>query len=754
MLKLFKIEKSHLTLIVAILLIFFIGFAFRLESAYVTGTPVDEKSFVLDENNLPYMYELDSYYNYRLTNNYLDHGYLGDVIIDGREWDMHSYAPSGVPLDYPPLLIYLTAFIYKLINLFASIPLLVVCFWLSAFIAPLAGVVAYLLTRRLTNEKGAVVAGILTTLAPFYFIRTVPGWFDTDIFIILFPILVVWILWEASINKNPKKSLLLSATAGLGMFLFSLAWNGWQYYFYLMLSFGILWILGCYIRGKPVKKSLKIFLTFVGITLILLTVTTGVLNLMKLLYGPLEFVKLTGSQNPWTPWPDIYLSVNELSKPTVEGIISGIGFALFGGIIGLIWTLRVMLNEKLKKRYLKSMNWSIYIFLVIWTLTGFLALFKGSRFIMIMIPPLTISTGIMVGLCVDFLDSLKNNKSPNKFRSLFKNEYLTNIMALVIILIVIVPAVANVLQTLNMPPGADDDMWNSLEWINYNTPNNTVVFSNWPAGHIITSIANRPVSLDGRMAYIETVQSRELDDVYTYGVKSPTTAREYWIDRAFYTSDENLSTSIFRMLATSGDMGVLTVDEYTKNTTRTVEILNNILGVDKSVAMDLMVHHYNLTQIQAEKIIVYTHPDNPTPYVIWTYTQMVNKGYWIFHFGDWDFDTNSGRNFTYNFAGIQQEGNMIKSTTGLSLNLENGYSTYKGQVPFCVIRSDGVSENKTYLNESSNFCVVILFDESQMVVIDRRFENSLYTKLALEGINTNKFKSIYRNNSTAVWQSV
>jgi dolichyl-diphosphooligosaccharide--protein glycosyltransferase len=151
------------------------------------------------------MYELDSYYNYRLTNNYLDHGYLGDVIIDGREWDMHSYAPSGVPLDYPPLLIYLTAFIYKLINLFASIPLLVVCFWLSAFIAPLAGVVAYLLTRRLTNEKGAVVAGILTTLAPFYFIRTVPGWFDTDIFIILFPILVVWILWEASINKNPKK---------------------------------------------------------------------------------------------------------------------------------------------------------------------------------------------------------------------------------------------------------------------------------------------------------------------------------------------------------------------------------------------------------------------------------------------------------------------------------------------------------------------------------------------------------------------
>ena len=122
----FKMKKSHLTLIAAVILIFAIGAFLRLGSAYVTGTPVEEKSFVLDENNLPYMYELDSYYNYRLTNNYLKHGYLGDVIIDGREWDMHSYAPSGVPLDYPPLIVYLTTFIYKFINLFTGVPLLVV----------------------------------------------------------------------------------------------------------------------------------------------------------------------------------------------------------------------------------------------------------------------------------------------------------------------------------------------------------------------------------------------------------------------------------------------------------------------------------------------------------------------------------------------------------------------------------------------------------------------------------------------------
>ena len=748
-------KKHHLNIIAAILLIFAVGFFLRLGSAYVTGTPVEEKSFVLDENNLPYMYELDSYYNYRLTSNYLEHGYLGDVIIDGREWDMHSYYPPGVPLDYPPLIVYLTAFVYKFINIFTNIPLLVVCFWLSAFVAPLAGVVAYLFTRRLTNEYGAVVAGILTVLAPFYFIRTVPGWFDTDIFIILFPLLVVWLFWEATTNKNPRNSLIISALAGFFMFLFSIAWNGWQYYFYLMAFFGILWIMGCYIRGKPLKQFVTVFLTFMGVTLLLVTVLTGVLSLLKLVYGPLEFIKLSGSQNPWSPWPDVYLSVNELSKPTINGVISGVGFALFGGIFGLIWTLRVLLNDKLKKTYLKSMNSFIYVFLVLWTLTGFLALFKGSRFIMIIIPPLAISTGIMVGLCVYYLDSLKNNTSSHKFLSIFRNKkYLTHILTIVVILIVIVPSVANVLKTLEMPPGADDNLWDALEWINYNTPNDTVVFSNWPAGHLITAVANRSVSLDGRMAYIETVQYRGLDGAYSYGVKSPSTAREYWIDRAFYTSDENLSEGIFRMLATSGDMAYLTLDEYTGNTTRTVEILNNILGVNKTLAMDIMVNQYNLSQTQSEKVVSYTHPDNPTPYVIWTYTQMVDKGFWIFHFGNWDFEKNTGENFTYTFNGIKNEVGLITSTTGLTLDLNTGNATYKGQVPYCIIRSDGVTENKTYLNESSNFCVVILFDESQMIVIDKRFENSLYTKLALEGVNTTNFKSIYRNNSTIVWQSV
>ena len=158
----------QLTIVLAILML---GFILRAETINLHGISIDEKSFYQDDHGLPYFYELDSYYNYRLTHNFLDHGYLGDEIIDGREWDLHSYYPPGVPLDYPPLIVYLTAFLYRVVNFFSNVPLHMISFWLPSFIAPLAGVIAYFFTRRFTNELGALAAGILTVMAPFYLLE-------------------------------------------------------------------------------------------------------------------------------------------------------------------------------------------------------------------------------------------------------------------------------------------------------------------------------------------------------------------------------------------------------------------------------------------------------------------------------------------------------------------------------------------------------------------------------------------------------
>ena len=117
------VKKRIIINLILIILIFLIGFLIRIDSVNLHGIPDSEKSFFQEENGFPYMYDMDSYYNYRLTQNYLDHGYLGDLKINGTNWDSYSYFPTGRSAEYPPLIVYLTAFFYKLVNLFATIPL-------------------------------------------------------------------------------------------------------------------------------------------------------------------------------------------------------------------------------------------------------------------------------------------------------------------------------------------------------------------------------------------------------------------------------------------------------------------------------------------------------------------------------------------------------------------------------------------------------------------------------------------------------
>ncbi|MGZ7161000.1 MAG: STT3 domain-containing protein, partial [Methanobacterium sp.] len=158
--------------IIIIILLFSIAFLLRADAVYLSNIPTDLKSFYQDQNGQPYYSEMDSYYNFRLTQDYLDHGYLGDTKINGTPWDLHSYAPEGRSAEYPPLIVYITAFIYKFLNLFSTIPLVVVAYWMAPFIASLCVIPAYLFISRLTNDYGGIAAALLVAMAPAYFAHT------------------------------------------------------------------------------------------------------------------------------------------------------------------------------------------------------------------------------------------------------------------------------------------------------------------------------------------------------------------------------------------------------------------------------------------------------------------------------------------------------------------------------------------------------------------------------------------------------
>lgn len=696
-------NKQLLISIGIVLLIFSVGLFLRLDADSLKEYPNVEKPYYQNDNGLPYMTELDSYYNYRLTKNLLENGYMGDAIINGVQWDLHSYYP-GVPLDYPPLIAYFTAFIYKFVNLFADVPLLVVCYWLSAFIAPLAGIVAYLFVGRFTNQYGAAAAGVLTVTIPFYFARTVPGWFDTDMFNLIFPFLVVWFLFEAydNIYKSNQNGVLFSFLTGFSIFLFSLAWNGWQYLFYIIIIFWVIQIIWSSFKGRNVRNHLYCFLVFLITTLSLVWLFTGFVNIIKLLYSPLQLINISGG--PWQDWPNVYVSVSELGKPSLQELFSALGVSIFAGLLGILWIGRILINDSLHQKLLERMNWVSFSFLLLWAIVGFVTLTQGIRFIMLIIPPLVISTGVMVGISVEFLNLLKKSDKTRFFRK--KSGFIT-FFAIIILLVTVLPGIINLQRSSVIAPGMDDDIWEASLWIKNNTSNNTVVVSGWGHGHVFTAFADRPVGQDGRMGYIETLSIRNYDDLYPLKEKSPSTSRNYWISKAFSTDNESLSAGILQMISTTGDLGFIKLNMSIKNTTKTVEIMNNILGLNRSNAKELLIDENHLEENQVDEILNYTHPENPSPMVLVT-SYDISSGYWNFKFGEWNFQERRSNNYTYSVGDVDKKGDFLNSTNDVIVNLKTGNMTWENKTPCYVVFANNGAVERRYMGFDSDFCVFIM----------------------------------------------
>lgn len=749
------LNKKIITPIILVLIIFSIGFILRIETTDISAVSTIDKAYYQDDNGLPYFYELDSYYNYRLTKNLIDHGYIGDALIDGKQWDSRSYYPPGVPMDYPPLLPYLGALFYKIVNIFGNISLIVTSFWLPAIIGSLAGVVAYLFMRRFTNEYGAFSAGILITLAPYYFIRTVPGWYDTDMFNIIFPLLVVWFFMEALGSNNIKNKMGFTTLAAFSMFLFALAWNGWQYLFYVLVIYSLFYFIWCSIKGREVKKAFYVLMSFITLTITLVFIFSGYLSIINLIFSPLELLTVLG--NPWVPYPNIYVMVLELSKPSFEQVISGVGISFFIGILGFICLYRILINEKLKNIFLKKISWFLYSFLILWTITGIALILNGGRFIIMLIPPLVISSGFFMGLVTDYLNLDNKQNILYKFSKFsIPKKSISYLLSVLLVFIILFPALINAYSSNSvLIPIVNDDLNSASIWINNssNISNDTVIITGWTWGHFYTAQADRPVIFDGRLGYVETLPKRNFDDSYVYGKNSPSASREYWIDKAFSTNNETLSIGIFRMLATSGDYGYLTLDGYTKNTTKSIEILNSILGVDKQTALKILKNNYGFNDFQAQNVLNFSHPTNPRQIILVTNNGMITKGYWIFHFGSWDFNKQKGNDITYSVGQINYTEKISKSTNGVIIDPQTGKITWDDKVPYCVLKVGNNGTEKIYLDRNSNFCIFLLINSNQTVVMDKGLEDSIFTNLFMEK-NSRYFKPIFSNKNVTIWKII
>ncbi len=668
------ILRRHMRTFLLVAAIFTIGFSIRMLNA-----GFDDPLYT-DEAGLQYFQESDSYYNYRLTENLVLKGIPGDAVIGGKVWDLHSYYPPGVPLDYPPGLPLVAFTFHALIGVIAPVSLRAVCLILPALLAPLAGVICFFIVKRFQGDIPAFIAGLLLVSAPFYLIKTVYGFYDTDMLILTVSLAVLFIFIETDASERQK--IFLSATGGIVLFLFSITWSGWQVMFYVALvTFIILTLTSG--SGRPLRDILETFLPAFVVLFILLTIFNHI-ELIKLITTPLHLRDLM-DESLWYPWPDSYNSVAELQPASHDRVLRYISPILL--VLGAAGIPSSYMIYRRSGRFKLSM-----IFLSVWTAAGALMLLEGVRFIMMLIAPLSVFAGIFIGFVLDHSDK-------SRFR------WIRGVSFILIVITVSAQLLISGSMAINLKPGYNDYFEESAHWIAENTPPDAVIVTDWSYGHFYTSEAGRPVLYDGRLAYIETLAARAVWYGSSMDPEIPTTARDYWINLALSSGNRTLSLNILRMLANSGDDAYILLRNQTGSRMAAYLIMNEILGLDRRGAMDVLMNKYGFSGSEALQILARTHPVNSRKILVVVPEQMIT------------------------IIASPGAGDMPAGT-------------------YSVIRfNDGVFKEKI-INSSGN--ITVLETPAGSYRMNRKYRNSLLLKLIM-GFNDEDFALVYRNKQIKVY---
>lgn len=683
--------------LVLMLVIFSAGFALR------AGAVATVQGIYSETYSQPYMYDMDSYYNLRLASNLLEHGTLSE---DG--WDRYSYYPPGVPLDYPPLLAYLTILVYMILSPLTGLTDL--AFWLPAFIAPLAGVLVFALARSLDcDDLSSAAAGLLAVSVPFYFMRTVPGFYDTDMFNLVLPLAVV-----LSLHLSLKEvSWRYAVLGGVFMALYSTAWNGWQI-LYILLAASV-------IVSFKLRRREPIILLLVSTALIEVLAPGSILSIFS---GAL---RIPGGVSSAYPFPNPYANITELQRPGLADAVIALGPGLLlAGLAGF----RALIRDHRKSVLLPLLS--------LWTVTGAVLMLWGIRFSEVAALPFLVTSALFFsgilrnGIRVGFMD--------------FSDPTFRKALHVSVAAMMVLPSFLICIESYSaLHPRVNDDLMAAADYIRENTSSGTVVICNWVHGHFFALMAERPVNFDGRLAYIETIPWRGAD--YPLDPRVPGVYREYWQDRALATSDPVLSAEILSMLASSGDDAYLEVLKNENDPAASAIILGDVLGVKRGERADYLIERHGFHDGTAKK--VESILNRKSDYVLVTYDRLIDKGYWILYYGSWNF-TGKTEEPLYSTGTITSL-EPLKSSDGL---------VYGGG----SVKFNGVNVSRLYLvngtpriiegDPDSDIVAFALLQRNRTVVLQRKYEGSMFVRLVLLGDGGGVFRAVMRSGDVTVWEPI
>jgi dolichyl-diphosphooligosaccharide--protein glycosyltransferase len=567
-----------------------------------------------DEKGNPYLCGIDSYYWERLLKNLMRRGQIGDREVNGGPYD----DLVGQPID-PAMKknahVWLGLAFYKTWSLFdPHVPLERTLFYVPLVLSCVIGVFAFFVARKLgANDLGAFIASFAVNVSPFLVVRVASEWFDTDIYNVLFPLLIFGIfLYAGAGRRTAGRRVFLCALAGLFTACYASTWKGWWFVFDIMLLSGVLFLINLKQSQKEEALPPEILghygaclALFFGFGSILVVFFSGFAAWADCLVEPLRLTSiLKVTENAM--WPNVFLTVAELGRAGAMDVIRGVGGQLvfFGGLI-------VLLYVSLFEHALRSPRYGFGILcLVFWIVATFYTAMEAFRFTLLLVVPVGLAFGLAVAKCYEYMAAVFS-------------KYLTAAQAVLargalVALISLYPVVniVDLYVRLSAPPFSMDDQWHGvLTKINKETPSDAVVDSWWDYGHWFTGVAGRRVLFDGM---------------------TQNTPYAYWMASALLTDNPREFTGILRMINGAGNKAV---DELTQadrmDLSAAISLVRRCLAVDPPQARKYLEEA--LPPARAGRVLGLLFPKELPPVFFVVSYDMPAKISPISYIGNWDF---------------------------------------------------------------------------------------------------------------------
>jgi dolichyl-diphosphooligosaccharide--protein glycosyltransferase len=638
-----------------------------------------------DENNKTYLLALDPYYYYRRSANILETGSVCDEIVNDTCMDDHMVAPKGKPTKLHGLDV-IEVGIFKISRIFnPDTKLKDAIFIIPALIIMLGVIPAFFLVKKYAGLVGGFVAAMIVALHPYLIGRTPAGFVDTDAFGITMPLFIIWFIIEAFSSKKTSKKIIFSALAGFSTWLFNKTWGGgWYFAFDIIVAILIGMILYQIIKifidhksnyGKRIIKSriVRSELLIVLIYILVVMLLIGVGTITKAFTAPLNAAQFQDASKSGN-WPNVFTTVAELNAQDLSNItnalVSNTGnlFQVFMILILLAIPLSLIKRYDKNswyylaitaiiifiissKKLIQKISPNFYILIILMIFMGgvilnlmkdkkdrasillpaiatallmgtLFASLRGIRFVLLGINTYAILLGLSIGIL--FLRLSRGLK-----KSIDLPEIVTKTIVVVIAISLLFTYVNAAHQTgLSEMPQMNDAWYQSLNKIDQEAAPNAIISSWWDFGHWFKAIADRPVTFDGA---------------------SQNSPMAHWIGKSLATNKENLSIGILRMLDCGSNDAFDALNEEFNDTYKTVNLLDEIVQVDKTKAKKILEEN-NVKKSIIQKTLANTHCNPPEAYYI-TSEDMVGKaGVWS-HFGLWDFMKadlyNTGKKMNY-----------------------------------------------------------------------------------------------------------